>query len=77
MSREREYTVTLVSMCGDIEEFADLIGLSGKLRLSSDSGSFCCGGSGWLEFCRKRVTRKVNQIRVHTKLGNTFVFLIN
>jgi hypothetical protein len=67
--------VTLVDVRGDIEDFADLIGRSGKLRLSSDGvGSFCYGGNDWLEFHRKRVTRKGDQIRVHTGMGNTFVF---
>jgi len=70
--------VTLVDVRGDVVDYADLIGRSGSLRLGSDSvGSFCWGGNEWLEFRRKRVIRKDGQVRVHTEMGNTFVFDTN
>jgi hypothetical protein len=70
--------VTLVDVRGDLVEYADLIGQSGTLRLGDDGvGSFYCGGNEWLEFRRKRVTRKDGQVRVHTEMGNTFVFDTN
>lgn len=67
--------VKLVDVRGDVEEYADIIGRSGELRLGSDGvGSFSWGSNEWLEFRRKRVTRKTDLIRVHTEMGNTFVF---
>jgi hypothetical protein len=67
--------VKLVDVRGDIEEYADIIGRSGELRLGSDGvGSFSWGSNEWLEFRRKRVNRKTDLIRVHTEMGNTFVF---
>ena len=70
--------VRLVDVRGDVEEYADLIGRFGSLRLGDDGvGSFCWGGNEWLEFRRKRTTRKDGQVRVHTEMGNTFVFDTN
>jgi hypothetical protein len=70
--------VRLVDVRGDVVEYADIIGNSGRLRLGSDGvGSFSWGGNEWLEFRRKRVTRKDGQVRVHTEMGNTFVFDTN
>jgi len=70
---------TLVDVRGDVCEFSDLIGLSGTLYLSEDNSTnyFNPGGAEWLEFRRKRVTRKGGQVRVFTHLGNTFVFDTN
>jgi hypothetical protein len=70
--------VRLVDVRGDVEEYADLIGRSGSLRLGSDGvSSFSWGGNEWLEFRRKRATRKDGKIRVRTEMGNTFVFDTN
>jgi len=72
--------VRLVEVRGDQEEYADLIGTEGELRLdpkSTDSGInwYNPTGSGeTLTLSRKRVTEKDGKVTVHTKLGNTFVF---
>jgi hypothetical protein len=72
--------VRLVGVEGDQEEYADLIGTEGVLRLdphSTDSGInwYNPNGSGeTLALSRKRVTEKDGKVRVHTKLGNTFIF---
>lgn len=70
----------LVGVEGDQEEYADLIGLEGKLRIdpkSTDSAInwFNPEGSGeTLSLSRKRVSEKDGKVRVHTRLGNTFTF---
>ena len=65
---------TLVDVRGDVCEFADLIGESVVLCLSKGNNWFAPQGNEWVEFRKKRVTRKDNRIRVRTDLGNTFVF---
>lgn len=72
--------VRLVAVEGDQEDFADLIGTEGVLRLdpvSTDSGInwFNPTGSGeTLTLSRKRVTEKNGKVKVFTKLGNVFTF---
>jgi hypothetical protein len=69
-----------VSVEGDQEEYADLIGTEGELRLdpkSTDSGInwYNPKGSGeTLTLSRQRVTEKDGKVKVRTKLGNTFTF---
>lgn len=65
---------TLVNVIGDRAEFSDMIGGFGELIITKDGGSFNCLGNEWLEFRRKRVSRKGTLIRVKTQLDNTFVF---
>ena len=64
----------LVDVRGDVEDFSDLIGESGTLYLSKENSYFDTGCGQWLSFSSKRTTKKNNQIRVNTSLGNTFVF---
>lgn len=72
--------VKLVSVEGDQEEFADLIGASGELRLdpaskSSELNWFNPAGRGdSLGLSRKRVTEKDGKVKVFTQLGNCFTF---
>lgn len=72
--------VRLVSVEGDQEEYADLIGTEGDLRIdpkSTDSGInwFNPEGTGeTLTLARKRVIEKDGKVIVHTKLGNKFTF---
>lgn len=56
------------------EEFDDLRGHTGQLRIDKNSTWFD-GGEG-IELTRKRVTEKDGIVKVFTKLGNTFTFKI-
>lgn len=72
--------VRLVNVEGDQEEFADLIGAEGELRLdpaskSSDLNWFNPNGRGdSLGLSRKRVTEAQGKVKVFTVLGNCFTF---
>lgn len=72
--------VRLVNIEGDQEEFADLIGTEGELRLdpankSSDLNWYNPKGRGdTLGLSRKRVTETGDKIKVFTELGNCFTF---
>ena len=77
MKSTMKIRVKLVDVRGDVEEYADIIGRIGELRLGSDGiGSFSWGSSEWLEFRRKRINRPASSstIRIRTEMGNTFVF---
>jgi len=72
--------VRLVNVEGDQEEFADLLGTEGELRLDPTSKS---GELNWynpkgrgdtLGLSRKRVTEKDGKVKVFTQLGNCFTF---
>lgn len=68
-------TAKLVGVEGDQEEFADMIGTTGRLYLNTGNNWFGPKGSSEsITLTRKRVTRKDDKIRVHTKLGNVFTF---
>lgn len=67
-------TAKLVAVEGNQEEYADLIGVTGRLHLNPKCCNWFGNGGDSVEFRRKRVTRKEDKIRVHTKLGNVFVF---
>lgn len=72
--------VKLVGVTGHQEEFADLIGASGELRIdpvysSPELNWFGLDDSGIaLQLCRKKVTEVNGEVIVHTKLKNTFTF---
>ena len=73
--------VKLIEVQGDQEEFSDLIGLTGTLRLDdkcTDSAVnwFSPGGGDVLSIVRKRVVEKDGKVSVFTHLGNKFVFKI-
>lgn len=73
--------VKLIEVCGDQEEFSDLIGEVGKLRLDDKCNDaavnwFSPGGGESLNLSRKRVTEKDGKVIVHTRLDNTFVFKV-
>ena len=68
-------TAKLIGVEGDQEEFADLIGETGRLFLSPGNNWFSPKGSGEsLTMTRKRAAEKDGKIRVSTKLGNVFIF---
>lgn len=76
MKTSTKFRVKLSDVRGDVEEYADIIGKAGDLRLGPDGvGSFSWSGSEWLEFRRNRSLRKDGRIRVWTEMGNTFVFV--
>lgn len=69
----------LIEIQGQQEEYADLIGLVGKLQLhptkkSSELNWFNAGSSGFVQFTRKKVTENDGKVSVQTSLGNTFIF---
>lgn len=68
-------SATLVGVEGDQAEFADMIGTTGRLYLNTGNNWYGPKGSGEsITLTRKRVTRKDDKVRVHTKLGNVFTF---
>lgn len=70
-------TAKLVRVEGDQEEYADMIGQTGRLYLSPGNNWFA--PSGWgesLTMSRKRASKKDDRIRVSTHLGNVFVFQV-
>ena len=67
-------TAKLVKMEGNQEDYADLIGLEGRLYLDKNNNWFGTSGGGCLTLSRKKVTQKANLIRVSTHLGNVFYF---
>ena len=68
-------TARLVSVEGDQEEFADMIGTTGRLYLNTGNNWYGPKGSASpLNLARRRVIRKGDKIRVHTKFGNIFTF---
>lgn len=68
-------TARLVGVEGNQEEFADMIGTTGRLYLNTGNNWYGPKGSGEsITLTRKRVTRKDDKVRVHTKLGNVFTF---
>lgn len=72
--------VRLVAVDGHQEEYADLLGTEGELRLdphSTDSGVnwYNPEGSGeTLTLSRRRVIEKDGKVKVFTKRGNVFTF---
>lgn len=72
--------VRLIEVQGDQEEFADLIGTEGELQLigpSSPHNWFNPDERGdSLSLAVKRSVEKDGNIKVYTKLGNTFTFKV-
>jgi hypothetical protein len=67
--------VKLVSVLGDQEEFADLIGTEGDLTIRHKTGTFNPDNRGdWLVMEKKRWTRRNGMVKISTILGNTFIF---
>jgi len=73
--------VRLIEVRGNQEEFSDLIGTEGKLRLDekdkdSEVNWYCPDKNidAMVSLSRKRVTEKDGLVSVSTRRGNTFVF---
>jgi hypothetical protein len=66
--------VKLTAIEGDQEEFADLIGTTGKLFLEPDREWYHPAAGEPVVLKRKRVVREGDRIQVFTHLGNVFTF---
>jgi hypothetical protein len=66
--------VALVSITGDQEEFADLVGTIGTLFLEHGEERYWPNSNDPVRLARKRVSWKNGTIRVFTRLGNVFTF---
>jgi hypothetical protein len=66
--------VKLTAIKGDQEEFADLIGTTGKLFLEHDREWYHPATGEPVVLSRKRVVKKGSRIQVFTHLGNVFTF---
>lgn len=70
-----EIQVILSKVIGDQEEYGDLLGVRGKLKIDTGRATFFPNDRGdWLRMDRKRVTDSGDKITVSTRLGNKFVF---
>lgn len=76
---QERFRVRMTGVLGDQEEFAHMIGMHGSIDKCTEGGSGTLVfwpdyGGEWLQMpVRKRVDSET-EVRIETKLGNTFIF---